>query len=246
MGWGDDIVWGTAKVLKNTPAADGLRTITLDVGESLSSYSNPGMFCQMKESDDAKAGFYAIASAPGKGPSGSGSAEFLIKRTDSNGWLCDATESSDIIISPPMGKGFPITDKFDSFENSFPVQNILLFAAGSGISPIRAVIESESMRLPEGRSCTLYYGARDLSTMAYKDLFDSWEKLGVTVCPVLSQPEGDYTGRKGYVQDILKADGVPTPRNTGALMCGMKEMAEAVKEIMTTAGAAEDRVLTNF
>jgi hypothetical protein len=40
--------------------------------------------------------------------------------------------------------------------------------------------------------------------------------------------------------------GVPVPRNSGALLCGQKGMAEAVTEILTKAGVFEGRVLTNF
>ena len=55
---------------------------------------------------------------------------------------------------------------------------MLLFAAGSGISPIRSAIESGAL---DGKDCTLYYGARDTTFMAYMDKFDEWEAKGVKV-----------------------------------------------------------------
>lgn len=55
-----------------------------------------------------------------------------------------------------------------------------------------------------------------------------------------------WTGRKGYVQQALKEDGVRVPRNTAVLMCGQKEMAEDVKEICYEAGVLDGRCLTNF
>ena len=53
-------------------------------------------------------------------------------------------------------------------------------------------------------------------------------------------------GRSGYVQTCLEEDGVPIPRNSGALLCGMKGMAESVTDVLTKAGVFEGRVLTNF
>ena len=56
----------------------------------------------------------------------------------------------------------------------------------------------------------------------------------------------EWDGRRGYVQGALEADGVSAPGATGALMCGMKGMAEAVKEALVEAGVDEGKVLTNF
>lgn len=66
------------------------------------------------------------------------------------------------------------------------------------------------------------------------------------VVPVLSQPSPEWQGRSGYVQTCLEEDGVPIPRNSGALLCGMKGMAESVTDVLTKAGVFEGRVLTNF
>ena len=44
----------------------------------------------------------------------------------------------------------------------------------------------------------------------------------------------------------LEEDGVDIPRNSGALLCGMKGMTESVKDILTKAGVFEGRVLFNF
>ena len=43
-----------------------------------------------------------------------------------------------------------------------------------------------------------------------------------------------------------KEAGVPNPKSTAILLCGMKGMAEGVKEFAAEAGIPEDKVLTNF
>jgi NAD(P)H-flavin reductase len=97
-----------------------------------------------------------------------------------------------------------------------------------------------------GRTARLYYGVQTSEDLCFVDKFAEWESLGYQVVPVLSQPAEGWNGRTGYVQNCLEEDGVPIPRNSGALMCGMKEMAESVKDLLTKAGVFEGRILTNF
>ena len=124
------------------------------------------------------------------------------------------------------------------------VDNVILCAAGSGISPIRSVIESDVLK---GKSVQLYYGAQTQAKMAYSAKFAEWKKSGVEVCPVLSQPgDGDWSGATGYVQDAIKAAGVAKPENTAILLCGMKGMFEGLKELAAEVGMPEERLLSNF
>ena len=51
---------------------------------------------------------------------------------------------------------------------------------------------------------------------------------------------------QGYVQAAMAADSIAIPRNTGACVCGPKDMFVAVKELLTGAGVYEGRVLSNF
>jgi len=242
MGWGDDIEFKSAKVMSNDAAATGMRSITVEASDDiLGAYTVPGQFVQIKETDDSKAGFYAIASAPGATP---GVCELLIKESEGNDWspgnqwLCGAEAGTELIMSPAMGNGFQVDEKLGD------AKDVLLFAAGSGISPIRAAIESGKLG---GKGVTLYYGARSTALMAYQDKFPDWEAAGVTVVPVLSQAGDAWAGRVGYVQAVLAEDGIAgDAAATGALMCGMKEMAEDVKAALTEAGVDEDKVLTNF
>ncbi len=123
----------------------------------------------------------------------------------------------------------------------FPCQNVLLFANGSGIAPLRAAIESDQLGIAKpgrgGRTARLYFGVTTPEDMPYADKFREWEMNGVEVVPVISRPEEcGWNGRSGYVQNALEEDGVPIPRNSGALLCGVKGMAESVKDLLAKAG----------
>ena len=140
-------------------------------------------------------------------------------------------------MSQVMGPGFKCDDLDD-------VTDVLLFAVGSGISPVRSVIESGVLK---GKSVSLYYGAQTPAKMSYQDKFSDWEAMGCKVTPVISQPDGtDWDGASGYVQDVAKAAGVANPSSTVILLCGMKGMAEAVKELAAEVGIPEENVRANF
>ena len=173
---------------------------------------------------------------------------------ENNAWLTEGVSS--IEISQPMGNGFPMKENLEGFKYDFPTQNLLLFATGSGIAPIRSAIESQQLNIAPpgsgGRTCTLYYGVRTPDDMSYVSKFPEWESLGVQVVPVVSQPDLPcesgtvWNGRTGYIQNALEEDGVPIPRNSGALLCGVKGMCESVSGMLKDANVFEGRILTNF
>lgn len=251
MGWGPEPVWSTATVSSNdvaNPSGDSVSMLVTIPPETAQEYTVPGQYVQIRLNEDTKPLFLAIASPPSPD---NAAFEFLIKKTEGNEWMTSAAPGSAVQISQVLGGGFPIAENIDGFKYDFPTQNVLLFAAGSGIAPLRAAIESGQLGVAPsggggGRTARLYYGVRSEQDLCFADKFSEWESSGVEVVPVLSQPGDGWAGRTGYVQNCLEEDGVPIPRNSGALLCGMKGMAESVTDILTKAGVFEGRVLTNF
>mmetsp|Transcript_28883 Transcript_28883/g.52862 ORF Transcript_28883/g.52862 Transcript_28883/m.52862 type:complete len:349 (-) Transcript_28883:149-1195(-) len=274
MGWGPDPIWTEAPITSTKSACKSgiCVTVTIQVSsETAAAYTTPGQYVQVKLAGDADAKplFLAMSSAP---PSSSSNDEnddpastatdtvefeFLIKKTDGNVWLTDGTATlAD--VSQVLGGGFPIEENLNSIvKYDFPTQNVILLGVGSGIAPLKAAIESNQLLLSDsvsgkpGRTARLYYGVRTPDDLCFVDRFDEWERMGYQVVPVMSGGDDDasasaWQGRTGYVQNALEEDGVPIPRNSGALLCGMKGMAEAVKDILLKAGVFEGRVLTNF
>lgn len=275
-------MWSTASVESNIQACPSGSCVSIKVNvEDGSDYIHPGQYVQMRPAgdEDAKPIFLAIASPPTgeapKPPSGKkkkaddeadaaagpepttpvpATYEFLIKKTDNNDWITSATSSSSVDVSQVLGGGFPIDENLEGFKFDFPTQNVLLFAGGSGIAPIRSAIESGRLGTSsgKGRTCTLYYGVTTPDDMPYVSKFPQWEEMGVQVVPVVSRPDvkcesgAVWGGRTGYVQNALEEDGVPIPRNSGALLCGQKGMCESVKSMLTESGVFEGRVLFNF
>ncbi|XP_024540492.1 fruit protein pKIWI502 isoform X2 [Selaginella moellendorffii] len=195
--WKQEVLWTSAPLVEIAPAAEQLFHIVLDIGrnpELQKGHSKPGQFVQMKK-EEHKPGFFAIASPPST--AAKGFLEFLVKDVEgtTSAVLCDLAKGDKVDLSQVMGKGFDI----DQLYPPEKFQTVLFFATGSGISPIRSLIEAgiDANRRSDVR---LYYGARSLERMAYRDKFKEWEASGVSIIPVLSQPDGSWMGESGYVQ----------------------------------------------
>lgn len=113
-------------------------------------------------------------------------------------------------------------------------------------SPIRSLIESgfgESEKI----DVSLFYGVRNLQRMAYQERFKDWESRGIQIIPVLSRPDDQWTGQRGYVQNAFSREKkVINPSSTGAILCGHKQMTEEITRALVADGMSKDKILTNF
>lgn len=143
LSWGPEPTWSNAKVESVTPASSNSVSVTLSVPSDVAEgFAVPGQYVQLKPSEDAKPLFLAVASSPD--PSNP-TFEFLIKKTDNNDWITSPSAAGvSCLTSQIMGGGFPIAENIDGFKYDFPTQNVIMFATGSGIAPIRSVIEANA------------------------------------------------------------------------------------------------------
>lgn len=238
-GWGAPIDWAPATLVSRVDEATALHSVVLDVGiDAASAYTTPGQYIQVRVGgDDAKPGFFAIANSPGDELAKSGRLALLLKE---GGAAADAVVAAPInatvSVSPVQGKGFPI-DRIPPAD----VHTVLLFGTGSGVAPLRAAILSGALTPSKRRDVRFYYGTRDPASTAYASEADAWRAAGVRVIPVYSD------GGDAYIQDVFAQEGgLAEGDKTAALLCGQKEMCEAVKGVLAEAGVREDNILLNF
>eukprot|EP00898_Chlorokybus_atmophyticus_P001420 jgi/Chlat1/2279/Chrsp17S02589 len=241
--WGAEVAWNTVNVAEKEQVAEQLYKVVVDVSKVKDlKYEKPGQFVQFKV-EDSKPAFIAIASAPKL--SSSGGLEFLIKYSDGTaGQICGLPKGAAVNMSAVMGKGFNV-DRLQPAEDR---PAVVLFATGSGISPIRSLVE-EGVLQGERSDVRLYYGARTPAHMAYMDKFKEWEAAGIRVIPVMSQPEDckDWTGHTGYVQAAYASDApVSNAELAAAVLVGQKAMTEEVIKLLQEQGVSRENILMNF
>ncbi|KMT08174.1 hypothetical protein BVRB_6g142970 [Beta vulgaris subsp. vulgaris] len=232
------------------PAAESLFHVSIDVSDApdiASSYTRPGQYLQLKVPQSPKPSFLAIASPPFVSTNknrNSFELQFLVKTVPGSTaeLLCDLKKGDVVEITAAMGNGFDVhrISPPDIFST------VLIFATGSGISPIRSLIES-GFSADKRSDVRLYYGARNLKRMAYQDRFKDWESSGVKIVPVLSQPDEGWTGETGFVQAAFcRSKNILNPNATGVVLCGQKQMTEEITSILSEDGVSNDKILKNF
>ncbi|CAM6121991.1 unnamed protein product [Calypogeia fissa] len=244
--WKQEVLWANSPVAEVEKAAESLFHVVLDISDNpelIEGHTAPGQFVQVKVGN-TKPAFLAIASPPNVARKGR--LEFLIKdpgvEGSTAGILCSLGKGDKVELSQVMGNGFKVEELEPADEN----QTVLLFATGSGISPIRSLMEA-GFGADKRTDVRLYYGARNLDRMAYQEKFKDWEASGVQIVPVLSQPGPDWNGAQGYVQAFFsKNKGIANGAQTGALLCGHKGMAQDVTELLLAEGVPKEKILLNF
>jgi sulfhydrogenase subunit gamma (sulfur reductase) len=225
------------RVVEAWDETPGMRSVRLEMPPAFAgAHERPGQV--VKVATPAGEGFFALASAPATEPR----ADLLLKR---GGPVADAAielaaGGALLDVSAPFGKGFP-------WEHARG-RDVLLFAAGSGIAPVRALVQHLCASRDAFQRVTLFYGQRHGSEFAYVAEHLDWERHGVRIVLCPSQEDDAWPGVRGRVQEVARslALGGAEPGKTVAFVCGMTAMVAEVKATLASAGVPPHRVHLNF
>lgn len=170
---------------------------------------------------------YSIANAYKE----NGMLTFFIKKYEnglmSNYWFELAKVNDLLRIEGPLGSFF-------LRENE--QENIVFLATGTGVAPIKAILENISRSEDQFRNKNLwlFVGAR-----YENDLFWDPSELSninnLIYIPVLSRASKEWKGEKGYVQDIVIKLKISLEKSQ-VYACGSDNMIEAAKKILIEKG----------
>ena len=123
------------------------------------------------------------------------------------------------------------------FLRSIKAQDVVFLATGTGIAPIKAMIESITLLAPEEHpnSLTVFWGGRTFDDLYFDPSVDC--KL-LRYVPVLSRSAADWKGQKGYVQDVFLNE-QPDLSNCVIYACGSEKMIRSSCEILVKSGLPE-------
>ena len=194
----------------------------------------PGQFVQICTLP-GESSYFAIASAP----EDHHGLEFLIKRgKGASKTMFDLSVGSEVDVTGPQGKGFPIDD--------YKGKNLLLIGVGTGIAPLRSALQSALTRRQDFGELTFVYGVLTPQHFCYMDDLHHWSRNSVQVHLTVTFPEGtSWIGHSGFVQDVLKKIR-PRPVNTVALLVGMKEMVQENTQLLLELGFGQADILLNY
>jgi CDP-4-dehydro-6-deoxyglucose reductase len=112
----------------------------------------------------------------------------------------------------------------------------LMIATGTGVTPIRSMMRA-AVTAGTGAPMWLLFGTRHEEDMIYAEEWQALEREHpfVRFVPTLSQPRGDWQGRRGYVQTHVKELWAALTALGGtphAYICGLERMIGSVRELL--------------
>ncbi len=186
-----------------------------------------GQYVSVKVSGKGERRDYSIAEREGKriallvdvGPGGVGS-KFFEK----------VKEGEVVEILGPLGK-FVVKDEDEK---------LVMMATGSGIAPIKMMVEEE---IEKGKKMWLVWGMRYEEDVFWKEMFEEWEKKHVnfTFSLVLSKAGEGWKGKKGHVQEVVE-ERLEEWKDACFYICGRKETVEKVEEWLIDNGVKSELI----
>ena len=230
-----------AVLTERRATGSGLSLVTLTPSlDNAMGYRAPGQYIEVRA--DAK-GYFVLA-----GEIGAPSWELLVR---TNGGASDALttapEGTVFDVVGPLGSGFPLERARGS--------HLVVAVAGSALAVTRPILRDRIARL-EGRSTTVYIGARTAQDVALQSEVTGWVHAGARVVLCLSRPELDDVGvlseaRRvtGYVQNVLARDVVEGIVSESLVFAaGPAGMLEELRRLPVSAaerGGSKLEVITN-
>jgi CDP-4-dehydro-6-deoxyglucose reductase len=119
-----------------------------------------------------------------------------------------------------------------------PFKNIIFLATGTGIAPVKSMLEdmNTAAHSSHTKNISIYWGGRIPEDMYWQPQLDN---LSVSFIPVLSRADGEWKGRRGYIQDAVIADGIDLS-DAVVYACGSDAMIHSARELLLASGLAQN------
>ncbi|QMU21019.1 ferredoxin--NADP reductase [Gordonia rubripertincta] len=189
----------------------------------------PGQFLTVRvpsERTGHVARSYSLSSAPGIDDH----LKVTVKRTVdgyASHWLCDnVTPGSTMTVLPPSGK----------FTHTDHDADLLLFAAGSGVTPIMSILKTALLR--SDRSVVMFYANRDQDSIIFRDELDDYAARfadRLTVHHWLDVVHGFPSSER--IAALAGESGVRE-----VFVCGPKPFMDMVGNALASAGVPRERL----
>ncbi len=218
-----------AVVRNRKELANGLFTFSLDPPDAVrGTFHTPGQYHRLAVEGVGEA-YFAMASAP--------TARLFdyLARTGSS--VADALiDGAKVSVEAVAGPGFPLQRARG--------HDVLMVATGTGIAPIRSVIETLMPARSSFGRVQLVYGVRTKPELAFASEFAAWAAAGINLHLTISTKHAGWSGETGRVQKRLAALSL-TPAHTFAFVCGQTEMELEVTEILQSLGLGAEHIFLN-
>lgn len=146
-------------------------------------------------------------------------------------------QGDKLFMRGPYGNGFDVND----YKNS----ELVIIAGGTGVSPVRGVIEYFSKHREQRQSMTLIAGFKSPHDILFRDDFKRWEKHMNLILTVDGAEEG-YQGRVGLVTRYIPELQLADASRAKAVVVGPPAMMRFSVMGLLERGFAEENIWVSY
>ncbi|WP_454874383.1 2Fe-2S iron-sulfur cluster-binding protein [Paraburkholderia xenovorans] len=210
------------------PAAD-VSIVQLRLPTGVRAKFRAGQYLQIELEDGSRRN-YSMANPPHESDSIQLHVRHVPGGRFSEGMLRRLDKGHKLRVELPFGE-FSLQD-----DSTKPV---ILLATGTGFAPVKSIVEDAIKRRLD-RPLTLYWGARRAEDLYLAELAQKWHDSGkLKFAPVLSEPNADWNGRRGFVHEAVLED-FGSLDGYQVYACGNPAMTTAAHESFLKAGLPDD------
>ncbi|MBN2422578.1 FAD/NAD(P)-binding protein [Candidatus Woesearchaeota archaeon] len=199
---------------------------------------------RVKDTSNPKPGQFYEVSVFGIGEAPFGSAsyspDFVDMTVRSVGSVSKAiinlSQGDKIGVRGPYGNGFPM-DKFKG-------KDLVIVGGGTGVAPIRTVIEYVEKHRQDYGEVHLFFGFRSPEEFLFKYDYDRWkEKFNFTI--TIDKPYEGWSGNVGFLNSIIEQSGIKA-ENRIVIICGPPIMIKVTVQSLEKIGFTDEQVYVSL
>ncbi|SMB90346.1 anaerobic sulfite reductase subunit B [Desulfonispora thiosulfatigenes DSM 11270] len=142
-----------------------------------------------------------------------------------------------LFLRGPYGNGFDI-EKYKGKE-------VVVVAGGTGLSPVRGIVQYFADHMEEVKSFTLIAGFKSKDDLLFKDDLAKWEKK-INLIVTVDKADEDYQGNVGLVTKYIADLPIKDINNTEVIIVGPPVMMKFVVKEFSALGLAENKIWISF
>ncbi|MBU1975221.1 MAG: FAD/NAD(P)-binding protein [Nanoarchaeota archaeon] len=146
-------------------------------------------------------------------------------------------KDDSLLIRGPYGHGYPMDD--------FKDNSIVIIGGGSGVAPLKGIIEYVDTRRSDFKYIDIFIGYRTPEDILFKKQLKSWKTNHKVHLSVDKNPnKTKFDGKVGFVTELLKQSDFDN-KGRIAVICGPPIMIKFVVGILKDKGFNEDQIFVS-